>query len=149
MSLYNLIHGRNPAAPILLAVLNKVQPIDVGRFRDAWVEADGDQLVIRVHTRNGGGNRECWCEPAEDHWCLVEAIDSMQNHPWYLRDEDDDFDYTYADFYFVVDPAATQAIHSELPELLVALAEGPVDVGERWRQAIEAISAADAEISEP
>lgn len=145
MSLYNLVHGENAAGPALVALLQSIQPFDVGRYRDAWVEVDGDKPVIRVHTRNGGGNRECWCESPEHH-CLVDAIESMQAHPWYVKDEDDDFDYTYADFYFAVDLAA---IKPDTARAVVALAQPPVDVGARWQAAIDAISVVSGAESEP
>jgi hypothetical protein len=55
MSMYAMLHGRNPDADLLLAVLGLSRD-DVGRFRDAFV-SDGQ---IAVYTRNGGGNRDCW-----------------------------------------------------------------------------------------
>jgi hypothetical protein len=88
--LYNVLFGTNSLANALLNVLWRVQKFDSGRFRDAYLNEDGTQIV--VYTRNGGGNREY----------QEEAITSMQNHPCYLRDEDDDFDCTYAYFYFKV-----------------------------------------------
>lgn len=114
MSLYNMLFGLNEAAPVLLAVLN-LTPSAVGRFRDAYL--DGDMIV--VHTRNGGGNRECYCrdyardedtptvewegETHREH-CLPYINDCLARHPQYLRDEDDDFDCTYADFFFSFPP---------------------------------------------
>jgi hypothetical protein len=55
MSLYNMLFGMNRAAPALLAALG-LDSEAVGRFRDAYI--DGEHIVI--HTRNGGGNRDCW-----------------------------------------------------------------------------------------
>ncbi len=61
MSFYNMVFGETPMADVLLAILG-LDRSKVGRFRDAWVETDGDDVVIAVYTRNGGGNREeCWC----------------------------------------------------------------------------------------
>lgn len=131
MSLYNMVHGENAAGPALVSLLQSVQPFEVGRYRDAWVEVDGDKPVIRVHTRNGGGNRESY----------EYAIEAMQGHPWYLRDEDDDFDCTYADFYFAVDLVA---IEPDTARAIVALAQPPVDVGARWQAAIDAFVSVEA-----
>ena len=50
---------------------------------------DGDE--IHVYTRVGGGNRNCGFGEEE-----------LQQHPNYLRDEDDDFDSTYATYIFSV-----------------------------------------------
>lgn len=125
--LYNLVFGENTYGEALVTLLNDVQAVNVGRYRDAWVEAAGDDLMIRVHTRNGGGNRE-WMD---------DAITSMEAHPWYVRDEDDDFDSTYADFWFrpdltTLDPATARG--------LVDIAQAPVDMTERWQAAIDAIA---------
>ena len=145
MSLYNAIHGENPAGEILVTILQETAtgPFRVGRYRDAWVEAEGDIPMIRVHTRNGGGNRECWGEDCDDmndvhsEDCLCWAIASLQAHPWYVRDEDDDFDSSYADFYF--QPKGEMG--KDVLEALVAVAQAPVDMGARWQAAINAISA--------
>lgn len=122
--LYNVVFGSNHFGPALVALLKARQPVEVGRYRDAWVESDGDRLLIRVHTRNGGGNREDYDDP------------SMQAHPWYVRDADADFDYTYADYWFAppldeLDPAVAGA--------LVAMAQAPVDMDARWQAVIEAL----------
>lgn len=140
MSLYQMIHGENPAGRALVALLAEQQDLDPGRFRDAWVEYEppaGDALLIRVHTRNGGGNRECWCDTEDgSHFCQQAAIASMRAHPWFLRDADDDFDSTYADFWFTVD---LTAVDPEIGHVLVEMAQAPVDVGARWRAVIDAI----------
>lgn len=138
MSLYAIVHGQEPTGPALVAVLNKVAPFDPPRYRDAWVEQAGDAIAIRVHTRTGGGNRECWCD-GDDHICYGEANDAMTLHPWYVMDEDDDFDATYADWYFRVDPAG---VDNETMQALVALAQPPVDMGARWQAAIAALKGA-------
>lgn len=62
---------------------------------------DGSTLAIEVSTRNGGGNRECWCDEGEEHHCLVQVIENLQAHPKYLTDADDPWDRTYANFLFV------------------------------------------------
>ena len=133
MSLYAIVHGEQDGAEALLHLVQAAHPINVGRYRDAWVERDGDAPVIRIHTRNGGGNREDYAD----------AITSMQAHPWYDRDEDDDFDSTYADFYFRPDPAQ---LDPATAARLVEMAGDPVDMGDRWQAAIEAIRSAPARV---
>ncbi|MEY2756212.1 MAG: Geobacillus virus [Actinomycetota bacterium] len=124
MSMYAMIHGQRPDGPALVALLLARQSFEVGRYRDAWVEIEGDAPVIRVHTRNGGGNREDYDDG------------SMAEHPWYVRDADDDYDCTYADWWF-------RPPLDELPEdvarILIDLAEPPVDMRARWEAAIKAI----------
>jgi len=103
MSMYNALFGQNPHADILLGILG-LSKGDVGRFRDCYVdELDGEQ-VIAVYTRNGGGNRECWEDDDNDGCdcpgCVISYC--LPDHPNYLRDEDDDFDCTYATIYFSI-----------------------------------------------
>ena len=87
MSLYNAMCGSNPAAGRLLAAIN-LDPNTIPRFRDVWV--NDDMTEVTVHTRTGGGNREDY----------QEQNDALAAHPLYLRDADDDFDCTFADFTF-------------------------------------------------
>jgi hypothetical protein len=106
MSMYNLMFGENAASDFLLALLDLTRA-DVGRFRDAYVTDDGKEIA--VYTRNGGGNREHWGdEEAEPDCscagCIIEV--RLPKHPLYLRDEDDDFDSTYATVFFRVPEAA-------------------------------------------
>ena len=62
-----------------------------------WDDPDA-VLAAEVHTRNGGGNRECWCD-SDEHHCLVQTIETLQGHPAYLADHDEE---TYADFYLTL-----------------------------------------------
>ena len=121
--MYNLVaaDGHQYArGSILLAALGNPDP---GRFRDAWVEKNEDgEPVIAIYTRNGGGNRESY----ED------VIADLQDHPLYLRDADDDFDSTYATFYF--------RAPDELRDQLRQVAVEPVDMSERWQAAIAALA---------
>lgn len=126
MSMYQLVFGQNEMGPALVALINEREPIQVGRYRDAWVEAEGDQLTIRVHTRSGGGNREDYDE----------QIESMRAHPWFVRDADDDFDCTYADFYFA---PPIDELDADIARVLVESAQAPVDNTARWMAAIDAI----------
>lgn len=94
MSLYNMLFGTNPASEMILATLG-LSLSDVPRFRDVYLH-DG---YIVVHTRTGGGNRDWYDEPNDDNpdgpW-----NSTLVANKYYVRDEDDDFDSTYADFYF-------------------------------------------------
>jgi hypothetical protein len=117
MGLYNLVHGTNPASDWLLGLLNLTRT-DVGRFRDAWVsKADDGRLEIAVYTRNGGGNR-------------ADYMPDFSAHPLYLRDEDDDFDCTYATIYF---SAPVEAL-----SLLAGLEENR-DPSAEWAKALDAL----------
>lgn len=143
MSLYNMMFGMNPIAPVLLAAL-RLQPQDVGRFRDAYI--DGNLIV--VHTRNGGGNRECYCAdyPVGDiavEWkgethrqgCLSVTNDKLAEHPQYVRDADDDFDCTYADFYFSFPPEYAEDLNA------ISTAQGePVRPSEKWQLMLDALA---------
>ena len=101
MSLYNMMFGSNPLAGITLSALD-LTPNDVPRFRDAYFDADENRLVI--YTRTGGGNREYYGQPdGYDNEDYEGPFNSdLERHPNYLFDEDDDFDCTYAYFYFSI-----------------------------------------------
>lgn len=60
MSLYNMLFGANPAGPYILKTLG-LSTAEVGRYRDCYVEKmpNGTYRIV-LHTRNGGGNRDCW-----------------------------------------------------------------------------------------
>lgn len=83
MSLYNMLFGKNPNTEVLLAILG-LKEADVQRFRDCGFDDKG----IYIYTRTGGGNREGY--PNE----------KLTSSPYYLSDTDDDFDCTYATYYF-------------------------------------------------
>lgn len=89
MSLYNMLHGFNANAAKLLQSL-ELDPRTIDRFRDASFAKKDEQFVIHIFCRTGGGNREDY-----PNTVLVE-------HPLYISDEDDDFDCTYAHYYFKV-----------------------------------------------
>lgn len=106
MSFYNMMFGVNSAAPALLATLGLTVD-DVPRFRDCFIQ--GESIV--VHTRTGGGNREFYDSEESCRANYPDYFDGENDPsgPWndtlvsnefYLRDEDDDFDCTYANFYF-------------------------------------------------
>lgn len=126
MSMYHLIFGQNPMSDVILAVLG-LKRDDVGRFRDCFV-TNGE---IAVYTRNGGGNREAH----------QDVFDKLSKHPCYLRDEDDDFDCTYATIYF--------KFPDEFASDLTKLSNGEkFDPDKRWLDAIEALRAARAALAE-
>lgn len=127
MGMYALTHGQNPLGPDLLFVIGLTVD-DVGRYRDAYVS----EGKIAVYTRNGGGNRECWEEEADDCHCTgCIATRHLPAHPLYSSDRDDDFDETYATFYF--------NIPDDWRERLAALDIGEFDPSARWTAVIAAI----------
>jgi hypothetical protein len=89
MSLYNNLFGFNGAASVLLRIL-KIELESVPRFRDCFYDTERGLIVI--HTRTGGGNREDY----------IEENNKLTLHDCYNYDEDDDFDSTYANFYFSI-----------------------------------------------
>lgn len=101
MSLYNMMFGNDPLAAVTLEAL-QLSTNDIPRFRDAYFDADKNCLV--VYTRTGGGNRDYYDEPNayENEGYEGPFNRDLQAHPEYIRDEDDDFDCTYAYFYFNV-----------------------------------------------
>lgn len=135
MSLYNLIVGNNgqyDRGQILLAILDNPNP---GRFRDAWVERGEDgEPVIAIYTRNGGGNRECYCGDDEPGTCTGCVGEAFAAHPLHIRNADDDFDRTYATYYF--------AAPAEHREFLAQMAQDPVNMSEQWQKFINGLQAA-------
>lgn len=121
MSLYGMVHGENPVATQLLLILG-LSVDDVGRYRDAYLNADGSHIII--YTRNGGGNREEY----ED------VFEALRQHLKYLRDWDDDFDSTYAYIEFAV-PDEFLAFTSSL-----ATGKEPKSVGEKFEETIKRIT---------
>lgn len=82
---------------------------NLGRHRGTFLERDEDtgDPVIVVHTRNGGGNRECYQDDCDGACTGCIQTDAIPALPTYLRDADDDGDSTYANNYFrPVDPEA-------------------------------------------
>jgi hypothetical protein len=115
VSLYNMMFGVNKMYPILLKVLNLTLE-DIGRFRDAFI-TENDEIAI--YTRLGGGNREYY----------QETIANLRSHPNYKYDKDDDFDCTYATFYFSIPKGA---------EWLKVFKED-FEPNEKWEEKIEEI----------
>lgn len=112
MSLYNMLFGVNEMAPTLLAALG-INEGNVPRFRDCYLDTEKKRIVI--HTRTGGGNRDFYeseesCRDNHPEYFTGKDKPSgpwnadMRKHPQFLYDRDDDFDATYADFYFSFPP---------------------------------------------
>lgn len=137
--MYDLVAGdghQRSRGDILLEVLGNPDP---GRFRDAWVEVDpeGGNPIIAIYTRNGGGNRECWCDDGDHEQygpCTALKGEALTAHPLYIRDVDDDFDATYATYYF--------RAPEEYAEMLRDVAQEHVDTSQRWLDLIAALGAA-------
>jgi hypothetical protein len=137
--LYNTVLGdgnegvRGALVLTLLGVPQDERMAFVGRYRDAWIEQQGDAPpLLVIYTRNGGGNRDDQAGP----------ISAMQAHPLYVRDEDDSFDSTYATFWFEVPEQCPGPMFEPWAEFragLVAAAVPPVDMGARWTEAIARI----------
>lgn len=122
MGMYNMVNGVNEMAPVLLAML-KLHPAAAPRFRDCWW--NGEHIV--VYTRTGGGNRAYYESEVSCRMHYPSHFDGSRpfpHGPWnedlrqlptFVRDEDDDFDSTYALFYFTVPENLQWAV----PQLVV------------------------------
>jgi hypothetical protein len=104
MSLYNMMCVMNPATGRLLRAI-ALDPKDIPRPRDAWV--DRDLTVVTVFTRTGGGNRP-------DHEAENTAL---QSRPDFIGDNDWSRDETYAEFRFRLPADQKAAILEEIAEL--------------------------------
>lgn len=129
MSLYQMVFADGEDGLPLLGSLGFKSTGDVGRYRSSWIErGDDGKPRIAIYTRNGGGNRESY----------EVTIKKLQNHKNYLSDSDDDFDCTYATFYFSVPDNLKAILDKEVPDWLEKLQE-KVDMSERWKKAIDSI----------
>lgn len=97
MSLFNMLMGRNPAAPYLLGFLGITQETQeqwpLGRMRDSYTNKDGSKIFI--FTRNGPSGMGL----APDERDSIEE-NFRENHPDYVGFEIDDFDQTYLTYEF-------------------------------------------------
>ena len=75
----------NPDIDTILASIG-LKKEQIERFRGAGIQ-EGE---IIIHTRTGGGNREAYPNKI------------LTQNKYYLRDADDDFDSTYADYFFKI-----------------------------------------------
>ncbi|QKF94880.1 hypothetical protein QKU48_gp1422 [Fadolivirus algeromassiliense] len=98
MSLYGMLFGRNPNSDRLMEMLELDTTYPIGRFRDIYLNRDGTKIIL--YTRNGGGNREHYDSDTEEGnecdctGCIM--THHIPKHPNYIKDEDDDYDCTYA-----------------------------------------------------
>ena len=90
----------NPDNETILEALG-IKADEVPRFRGAMIE-DGK---ILIHTRSGGGNRDC----------LKDGNAMMAANQYYIEDADDEFDCTYANFWFCI-PDSLQNAESIQPK---------------------------------
>jgi len=82
-----MLLGYDPMAPALLTIL-RLSPATIPRFRDCWW--NGEHIVLL--TRTGGGNR------AE----YVIENQTLRELPTFVRDEDNEWDPTFAEFYYTM-----------------------------------------------
>jgi hypothetical protein len=128
--MYNMVFGENRMGPAILATLG-LSTGDFMRYRDCHV-ANGK---IAVYTRMGGNNREMWRDEATNE----DRYDKLTSHKHYLDDQDDDFDNTYATFYF--------GFPEEFAEDLKKLdSRVEFDPDQRWHDALNALKQASKEI---
>jgi hypothetical protein len=112
MSLYEVVHGRNPAWAELLRVAGfEYEP---PRFRDAWVEVEGGRVIAAVHVRTGGPNRADYA----GWWSEVREM------PRYVSDEDEAYDVTYATLHLDLSRGLTEAYVEHFTELAADAPEG-------------------------
>lgn len=69
---------------------------------------DENTVIYYEHCRQGGGNRDCYCdgdtyEDGHEDGCLALNNEIMEEHKDYITDADSYGDSTYATFYFRVD----------------------------------------------
>lgn len=137
MSMYGLIFGENAAADVLLKLL-ALSKDDFFRYRDCYL-SEGNKIA--VYTRGGGGNRECWMDECGDDShvseCVVTKQSTLRKHPLYVNDSDDEFDNTYATFYFRLPE------HSELD----GIAPEP-DRNKMWLEFLAALQSQSAKANE-
>lgn len=126
MSLYNALFGTNPFSTLLLEALG-AEDWHIPRFRDCYLSEDGSEIII--YTRTGGGNREEYED--ENHFLTLED--------GYKRDEDDDYDCTYAKFYYAV-PEAFKPMALQLTQL-----GATKDPAKDWQTLLDNLKNGDAD----
>lgn len=140
--LYNALFSTDNMADELLAMLGTSRG-EVPRFRDCYLTEEG----IVIHTRTGGDNREAY----EDEAAYLEyfGVDGdepigpfnsdLYRLPGFIRDEDCDFDCTYANFYYAVPEAFAERARAWLAEH-----GAPMTPGQKWGALFEALRGAEA-----
>lgn len=133
MSLYNLLNGVNNNAFLLLKILG-IDRNDIPRFRDCFLTEEGN---ICIYTRTGGGNRDYY-ESEEIHQenygneydYTGPYNEDLRENPYFIRDKDEDYDCTYANFYF--------SIPDEFKEELKNM-EASIPPSEKWQKLFESM----------
>ena len=82
---WDRIHGKKRK---ILKYKIKQMKREVQAQYDAWNRYTGQEDVLYIHSRMGGGN-----------WKYYEDKDSIIKQPWFLERVDDCWDNTYCDFY--------------------------------------------------
>lgn len=126
MSMYNMLFGVNPFSKVYLEMLG-LDFEKVPRFRDTFLDEENNQLYLVVYTRTGGGNREYY----------VEENNYMKNNPYYAFDRDDDFDSTYAYFFFNLPESAKEAIND------IARIDHNLPPADKWKRMFKAMEKGD------
>lgn len=121
MSLYNTVLGENEFSGLLLSMLGFQSRSEIPRYRDCWW--NGKEIVVYTHV--GGGNRNDY----------KEEIGALQNRKGYTSDEDDEYDFTFAAFYYTFPP--------EFETYKAAIKPETRTVRERWEEALKKISNKD------
>jgi hypothetical protein len=149
--MYEMVFGDGQSGLAILGALGFTKVSDVGRYRSCWIERDEDgALRAAVYTRNGGGNRECWADQSEvpdgEQCACTGCIQTrvLPMHQGYLFDRDDEFDSTYCTNYFSLPDDLAERIERMVKDG-GAEVQAPVDMSERWQEAIKAIGAGPAE----
>ena len=139
--LYNALFATDNMADELLAMLGTSRG-EVPRFRDCYLTEEG----IVIHTRTGGGNRDAYEDEAawrenfgipDDESCDGPFNSDLYRLPGFIRDEDCDFDSTYADFYYAVPEAFAERARAWLAEH-----GAPMTPGQKWGALFEALRGA-------
>lgn len=142
---------------------------------DADYEFEDGVIYAALHTRQGGGNRECYCDGSDEFHedgCLALNNEILVDHPNYIFDYDDSFDYTYATFVYrteltaddlatikaqVVEANGVRLLNSQIAEIndgtrtpwSILAANGPVNLPNELRTAkqllLSAVGSFDAD----
>lgn len=128
MSLYNMLFGVNPFADTLLKIIG-INRDCVPRFRDCVlrdVEGPFHKQIV-IHTRLGGPNRHIY----------QEGIEALRLIPGFVKDCDDSFDYTYANFFFEVPIPARPLVE------MMSKMGATVNTEEQWKEMITKLNNGD------
>jgi hypothetical protein len=101
--LYNMLMGNNPFIPYLFACIEVSQEnadqYPLGRFRDMWVDDEGEHIWMLTRNCPGGFETQEAFEEVDNAW---------RSHPNFIKYEPDE-DHTYAYYVFSVPEKASNA----------------------------------------